>query len=307
MIVDFLASSVPDPESFALTEAVTHARLRGYTEHFRGGVKPARTHAEVTDRWKAAREKARDYALTEEKFFAVMKSSGIGLAGVYNESFGSRLGVPGPSNALVGDFVRRNSETVVGFAGIDPWEADAARQVDEAVTDLGFSGIMVSPFKQDLMPEDPRMARIYGRCEALDVPVLLHTGINWSLDVAYDVGHPRHIDAVARAFPDLKVVAVHAGWPWVEDMLMVAWRHQHVYLDLSAHRPRTFSRPDSGWGSLLQLGNRQLADRVLFATTWPLLGISPADLIAEVRDLPLREETLEKWLGGNALRLLGRG
>jgi len=90
-------------------------------------------------------------------------------------------------------------------------------------------------------------------------------------------------------------------------MMMVTWRHENVYVDLSAHRPRTFTRPDSGWAPLLQFGNRQLADRVLFASTWTLLGIPPADLIAEVRDLPLRDQVLDKWLGGNALRLLGRG
>jgi hypothetical protein len=171
---------------------------------------------------------------------------------------------------------------------------------------MGLSGVVVSPFKQQLMPDDLRMARIYGRCEARGVPVLLHTGINWSLDAAYDVGHPRYIDAVAMAFPDLKIVALHAGWPWVEDMMMVVWRHRNVYVDLSAHRPRTFTRPNSGWEPLLRYGNRQLADKVLFASTWTLLGIPPADLVAEIKELPLGDDALDGWLGGNALRLLDR-
>lgn len=305
MIVDFLAGAVPDAEAFALSEAVTQGRLRGYAEHFGGELAPARTHAEVTQRWADARESARERAPSEAEFLRMLDEGGIDLAGVYTESFGSRLGVPTADNALVADFVARHPDRVVGFAGVDPWEIDAARQVDEAVA-AGLSGVVLSPFKQQLLPEDPRMARVYGRCEALGVPVLLHTGINWSLDAAYDVGHPRHIDAVARAFPDLTIVALHAAWPWVEDMMMVAWRHEHVYVDLSAHRPRTFARPNSGWEALLRFGNRQLADRVLFASTWTLLGVPPATLAAEVRDLPLDEAVAEQWLGGNALRLLGR-
>jgi hypothetical protein len=69
------------------------------------------------------------------------------------------------------------------------------------------------------------------------VPVYVHSGINWWVDTAYDIGHPRNIDALASAFPDLRIVALHAGWPWVSDMVMVAWRHPNVYLDISAHRP----------------------------------------------------------------------
>lgn len=305
MIVDFLAGAVPDPEAFALSEAVTHGRLRGYAEHFGGELAPARTHAEVTQRWEEARGKASSAAPSEEDFTRMLDEGGIGLAGVYTEAFGSRLGVPTAGNDVVADFVRRN-DRAVGFGGIDPWEPDAARNVDHAVRELGLSGVVLSPFKQGLLPGDPRMTRVFGRCEALGVPVLLHTGINWSLDAAYDVGHPRYIDEVATAFPDLKIVALHAGWPWVEDMMMVTWRHENVYVDLSAHRPRTFTRPHSGWERLLQLGNRQLADRVLFASTWTLLGVPPAKLVAEVRDLPLDDDVVEKWLGTNALRLLGR-
>ncbi|MHC1561249.1 amidohydrolase family protein [Actinomycetospora sp. C-140] len=305
MIVDFLAGAVPDAEAFALSEAVTQGRLRGYAEHFGGELAPARSHDEVTARWADARESARDRAPSEQDFLAMLDEGGIGLAGVYTEAFGSRLGVPTAGNEVVADFVARHPDRVVGFAGIDPWELDAARRVDEAVAS-GLSGVVLSPFKQQLLPEDPRMARVYGRCEALGVPVLLHTGINWSLDAAYDVGHPRHIDAVARAFPDLTVVCLHAGWPWVEDMVMVTWRHANVYVDLSAHRPRTFARPGSGWEPLLRFGNRQLADRVLFASTWTLLGIPPATLADEVRELPLDDAVVDKWLGGNALRLLGR-
>jgi uncharacterized protein len=307
MIVDFLAGAVPEPEAFAQSEAATLGRLRGYAEHFGGPLRPARTHAEVTGRWAAAREEALARCPDDHDFLRMLDEAGIGLAGVYTEAFGSRLGVPTAGNEVVAGFVRRSSGKAVGFAGIDPWEADAARNVDHAIRELGLSGVVLSPFKQGLSAGDPRMARVYGRCEALGVPVLLHTGINWSLDAAYDVGHPRHVDAVARAFPDLKLVALHAGWPWVADMMMVTWRHDNVYVDLSAHRPRTFTRPDSGWTPLLQFGSRQLANRVLFATAWTLLGVPPADLVAEVRDLPLRDSVIDEWLGGNALRLLGRG
>lgn len=305
MIVDLLAGAIPRPDAFAAAEAVTLGRLRGYAEHFGGG-EPARTHDEVLARWATTRDDAVARCPSEEDFHAMLADADIGLAGVYTERFGSRLGVGNATNADVATFVATAPDRLVGFAGIDPWEPDAARQVDEAVTDLALSGVVLSPFKQGLDPADARMSRVYGRCEALGVPVLLHSGVNWSLDAAYDVGHPRHLDDVARAFPDLTLVALHAGWPWVWDMVMVAWRHRNVYVDISAHRPRTFARQDSGWAPLLQFGGRQIADRVVFGSTWTLLGVRPGELVAEIRDLPLPGDVLDRWLGGNALRLLGR-
>ena len=35
-----------------------------------------------------------------------------------------------------------------------------------------------------------------------------------------------------------------------------------------------------------------------------LLGRSPADLVAEFRALPVRPEVMEKWLSGNAARVM---
>jgi hypothetical protein len=145
VIVDLLSGAVPQPEAFALSEAVTLGRLRGYAEHFGGALEPARTHAEVTARWESARESAAGRAPTPDEFFAMLDESGIGLAGVYTESFGSRLGVPTAGNDVVAEFVATAPDRVLGFAGVDPWEADAPRVVEHAVGELGLHGVVVSP------------------------------------------------------------------------------------------------------------------------------------------------------------------
>lgn len=306
MIVDALAGCIPDPDAFAAGEATTLGRLRGYAEHFRGDVEPARNYAEVQRRIEDEYEKAKLRAPSEEDFFAMFEAAGIGLAAVYAERYASAIGVTTAPNDDVAAFVAKDPERLIGIAGIDPWEPDAANEVDRAVQELGLRGVILSPFKQHTPPESARMARVYGRCEALGIPIFIHTGINWSLDSDYEVGHPRGIDRIATAFPDLKIVAIHAGWPWVLDMMMVAWRHRNVYVDISAHRPKHFTVEASGWTPLTYYGNRMLSDRVLFASTWTLIGIPPADLIAEVRDLPLKDAVIDQWLGGNALRLFDR-
>ena len=56
---------------------------------------------------------------------------------------------------------------------------------------------------------------------------------------------------------------------------------------------------------LLHFGNSVLRDKVLFGTDWPLMPLSLKDIADEARALPLKAEVSEKWMGGNAARLLG--
>lgn len=308
MIIDAMSSMVPTPDAFAAAEG-SLARLQGYLEHFQaagdGQARSTGTIAETRAKVERVTAEARERVPSEEAFFAMLDQSGIDLSFVYTEKYETRLGVHTADNVEVAEFVAKRPDKLLGLGGIDPWEDESAGLVDEAVTELGLRGIVVSPFKQNLAPGDPRMARVFARCEALGIPALLHSGINWWFEAPYDAGHPRYIDQLASAFPKLKIVALHCGWPWVLDMMMIAWRHPNVYVDISAHRPKHFTVEASGWTPLLHYGNRMLSHKVLFASTWTLIGSTPTALLDEVRALPLKDDVIERWLGGNAQRVFG--
>jgi predicted TIM-barrel fold metal-dependent hydrolase len=308
MIIDAMSSMVPTPSGFAAAEA-TLARLQGYLEHFQGattaGARGTATLAETKQRMAATAAGATDKIPSEETFFSMLDDGNVDVSVIYTEKYETRLGVPTASNAEVAEFVAKAPDRLLGVGGIDPWEDASANLVDELVLDLGLRGVVVSPFKQGLRPADPRMARIFAKCEQHGIPVLMHTGINWWFESVYDAGHPKYVDELASAFPRLKIIALHCAWPWVMDMMMVAWRHPNVYVDISAHRPKHMTVAESAWSPLLYYGNRMLADKVLFASTWTLLDVPVKQLIDEVRDLPLKESVVEKWLGGNAARVFG--
>lgn len=308
MIIDAMSSMVPTAAAFPAAEG-SLARLRGYLEHFQSdgtdGSRSTSTLTETRDKVLRVTEEARDRVPSEAEFIEMLDTSGVDLAAIYTEKYETRLGVATADNAAVASYVARRPDRLLGLGGIDPWEDDCVRQVDQAVSEYGLRGIVLSPFKQNLKPGDPRLSRVFARCEALGIPVLLHTGVNWWFEAPYEAGHPRYIDDVACAFPDLRIVALHCGWPWVMDMMMVAWRHPHVYVDISAHRPKHFTVDASGWGPLLHYGNRMLSHKVLFASTWTLLGARIGDLIDEVKELPLKDHVIDQWLGGNAQRVFG--
>ena len=83
-----------------------------------------------------------------------------------------------------------------------------------------------------------------------------------------------------------KIIMSHAGYPWVLEAVLLAWKYPNVYLELAAHRPRYLAAPGTGWEPLLRFGPRTIRDKVLFGTGWFLLGRPPGQILDEFRALP---------------------
>ena len=54
----------------------------------------------------------------------------------------------------------------------------------------------------------------------------------------------------------------HAGYPWVLEACLVAWKHPNVYLELGAHRPKYFAAAGAGWEALMRFGQTTIGDKV---------------------------------------------
>lgn len=199
----------------------------------------------------------------------------------------------------------RHPSRLIPFITVNPGEyVDMVEVVKEGV-DRGARGVNLQPFSYRLHAHDKRFYPLYSKCQELGLPVTVHTSINFSNDRSIDFGRPLYLCEVACDFPDLTLIANHGGWPWVTEMVAVAWKHPNVYVEIGAVSPKYIGTPGTGWEPLLLYGNRSLLeDRVLFATD----SMLPFDrVISELRDLPLKPQTRDKWLGLNAARLLGLG
>jgi predicted TIM-barrel fold metal-dependent hydrolase len=209
-------------------------------------------------------------------------------------------------NELVAGLAERHPDRFIPFAGADVLKGmDAVRDFEHLVRDRGFRGLSVRPFMIGLPAADRRYYPLYAKCVELDVPVSIHSSANWTTVAVSDLGHPRHIDVVAADFPELKIVMSHAGYPWVLEAALLAWKYPNVYLELAAHRPRYLAMPGTGWEPLLRYGTTTIRDKVLFGTGWFLLGRPPGQVVEEFRALPVPEDVMEMWLWRNAEALLG--
>lgn len=206
-------------------------------------------------------------------------------------------------NEAVSRAVRDHPQRFVGFGTVNPADsADLVRDVEEVHDRLGLRGVNLQPWAYGIHASDRRFYPLYEKCVELGIPVTIHCSINFSTDRPIDFGRPLHLDRIACDFPELRIVANHGGWPWVTEMVAVAWKHPQVFIEIGGIAPKYLAKTGTGWEPLLLYANSLLQDQVLFATD----SIVPyRRAVPEFQALPLKDEVKRKILGINARKLLG--
>ena len=103
------------------------------------------------------------------------------------------------------------------------------------------------------------------------------------------------LDDVAIYFPELKIVGIHIGWPWVEQALAVALKHPNVYLGSDAHAPKYW---DPKFVHFLKTRGK---NKVIFGTDFPIIGFERA--MTEIQQHGFSEEIQQKFLRENVIRI----
>jgi predicted TIM-barrel fold metal-dependent hydrolase len=233
-------------------------------------------------------------------FLEEMERSGVSLAVLHAEY---AYGDVGYLNKTVRDFVREFPDKLFGFAGIDPTASEnPVADLDLYVNEYGMRGLNLQTCVQGWYANDKRLYSLYSYCQEKRLPVSVHASLNFMTNRKIDYGRPLHLDEIACEFPDLTVVANHGGWPWVTEMVAVAWKHPNVFIELGGISPKYIAKPGSGWEPILTYGNSVLQDQILFATD----SLIPyGRVLKEIDQLPLKDSVKEKLLCANAMRVLG--
>jgi predicted TIM-barrel fold metal-dependent hydrolase len=239
--------------------------------------------------------------VTYEAMLALMDAAGIERALLVATKTG-QLGLPGSWHLpyeVVAEAVQRYPARFSGLAGLDPSEGmRGVRALERAVREYGFVGAHFYPHWFELAPDHARWYPFYAKCVELDVPVQLQVG--QSLVYAPErplrsVGRPIALDAVACDFPELRIVGIHIGIPWHDEMIAMAWKHPNVFIGCDAHSPKYWP------ASFVQYLNSYGQDKVLFGTDYPVLDFARTRL--EIEALGLRPEAKRKLLRDNALKV----
>ena len=201
--------------------------------------------------------------------------------------------------SIVADAVKEHPDRFYGLAGLDPTEGiDQVRELQHAIEDLGFIGAHSYPHWFETPPDHARYYPLYAKCVELDVPIQLQVGQSLVYTKSYprrSVGQPITLDSVACDFPELKLIGIHVGIPWTDEMISMAWKHENIYIGCDAHSPKYWPP------SFLKYVNSYGQDKVIFGTDFPVLGFERT--MQEIDDLELKPVVLQKLLRDNARRI----
>lgn len=229
-----------------------------------------------------------DAAGVERAFLVAAKVGQLGLSGSWHLPY-----------EIVAGAVKLHPDRFFGIAGIDPTEGmKGVRALQRGVEEFGFIGAHSYPHWFELPPDHAKYYPFYAKCVELGIPIQLQVGQSLIYNPERplrSVGRPISLDAVACDFPELKLIGIHVGIPWTDEMIAMAWKHPNVYITADAHAPKhwppQFVRYIDSYGQ----------DKVMFGTDFPVLMFDR--MRREVEELGLRPEPLRKFLRDNAARV----
>ena len=199
------------------------------------------------------------------------------------------------SNDEVAGFVAEAPERLVGVGSVDlskPMQAVA--EIERCVRDLGFKAIRVLPWLWEAPPTDRRFYPVYVACCQLGVPFCTQIGHTGPL-MPSEVGRPVYLDQVCLDFPELVIVGGHIGYPWTDEAIAVATKHENFFIDTSAYTTKRYPR------QLVDYIKTHGKNKVLFGTNYPM--IAPAKALSGLDSLGLSDESKSAFLAGNARRI----
>ena len=226
----------------------------------------------------------------EKAFLIAARAGRVGLPGCYHMPY-----------SVVADACAKYPERFYGLAGIDPFEGmNGVREFEDAIKNMGFVGAHLYPHWYELAPDHAKYYPFYAKCCELNVPIQMQVGQSMVYSQEYrtkSVGQPIALDAVACDFPELKLIGIHVGIPWHDEMISMAWKHENIFIGCDAHRPKYWPK------SFIHYLNSYGQDKIIFGTDFPVLEFKKT--IDDIDALGLKSEVRKKLLRDNVIRVYG--
>lgn len=205
--------------------------------------------------------------------------------------------------ANVGPIIRRGVKNAI-------WE------MEYLVKNKNCKAIKFYP-PEDTYINDPQLWPFYEKIVELGIPVFIHTGWCWVPPGLSKYCVPLLLDEVATEFPEMNIVAFHAGWPYPHDLNMVAATHPNVYVGLSLLVPWAITSPRRFAHLIGEAMRFAGSDRIVWGTDFAGYGAQMRGAVEGLRDFqipedmqegyqyaPLTEEDKRKIFGENLGKLL---
>ena len=212
-------------------------------------------------------------------------------------------------NEFLSEFVK-SDEKLIGFASVDPHKTSAASELRHAVKDLGLRGLKMYPITQHLYPNDSIMYPICEVAQELEVPILWHLSPTFRRDAPLKYSQPLLLEDLAIAFPDLRMIIAHAGFPHEVEVMAMLRKQPNVYAEISG----CISQPYRFYNTMIAAVDYGVTDKLLFGSDWPLFTIEETikflkgvNAFVNGTNLPkISDAVIDNIINHNGQKFLGR-
>lgn len=225
--------------------------------------------------------------------------------------FGGKARLSGTwvDDGYVARYAADHADTTIGFLSVDPTQAGWETELRRGHQELGLRGVKLLPIYAGFSPHEARLDPLWRYVQEHRLPVILHTGTTFVSQAPLECTLPRHLDDVARRFPEVRLVLGHLGHPYEGECIAVIRKHPNVYADVSALHYRPFQL----YHSLMLVQEYGVWHKLLFGTDYPFTtvdasidGLRNLNRMLEGTALPrLRPEEIEALIHRDSLALLG--
>jgi uncharacterized protein len=208
-------------------------------------------------------------------------------------------------NDELAEVIRQHPDRFVSFAGVD-----GSKSTDACLTEIrrcmklpGFVGVSLEPpvSTTPMFSDDQRLYPIYELCQTMDIPISVSLS-NWLCvyaGVPVEYSSPLTLYKVTRDFPKLDIVISHGAWPWVREVLGLAFTCPRIWLSPDLYMVGT-NMP--GGEDYIRAANLYLSDRTVFGTAYPTRPL--VESVRAFGEWSFAPGVKEKILSKNALRLM---
>jgi uncharacterized protein len=202
-----------------------------------------------------------------------------------------------PVEAVAKSVSRYPDRLIAGAVGVDPYKGmESIRKLEAYVKDHGFRALHFFPHWLDRAPNDAIYYPFYSKCVELDIAVCIQIRMA-SQNFLRNLAKPDAIDEIAAYFPELRIVGLHAGLPWLEEFMALALKHPNFFITTSTYAPRDWDK------KFVDFVNGKGQDKVIFGSGAPMVKGGIKGYLSGIQDLGLSEQTLNKYFEQNAKRV----
>jgi uncharacterized protein len=209
-------------------------------------------------------------------------------------------------NDEIAQCIAEHPDRFVGWVGLDlsqpmDW---CFHEIDRCLKLPGFKGVSIEPpISKDPTihgPGDPRLYPIYEECARRAVPlnITLSAQLQSRLNRPYEDSSPIPLFKIAKDFPKLTIHVAHAAWPYVMEMIGVAFVCPNIWLSPDQYMVKRLP----GAMEYAKAVQNYFHDRACFGTAYPSRPHLP--MIRDYEELGFSSDVHEKVMSTNALRLM---